>query len=105
MTRPEIAGISPFFIVQDAAAALSFYSDRLGFEITFQEPAYDPFFGIVCRGGGMMLLKRVGVVTLPNYKRGPGARWDGYHFFPHYSALGADVSWLHGGFSQPRKMN
>lgn len=35
MPRPEMSGISPFFIVQDAAAALSFYRDRLGFEITF----------------------------------------------------------------------
>ena len=43
MTRPEISGISPFFIVHDAAAALSFYRDQLGFEITFQEPADDPF--------------------------------------------------------------
>ena len=49
MTRPEISRISPFFIVHDAAAALSFYRDQLGFEITFQEPADDPFFGIVCR--------------------------------------------------------
>lgn len=30
MTRPNIVGISPFFIVQDAAGALSFYRDRLG---------------------------------------------------------------------------
>lgn len=56
MTRTEISGISPFFIVQDAAAALSFYRDRLGFEITFQEPADDPFFGIVCRGSAMIML-------------------------------------------------
>ena len=28
MTRPEIGGISPFFIVQDAAAALTFYRDQ-----------------------------------------------------------------------------
>jgi catechol 2,3-dioxygenase-like lactoylglutathione lyase family enzyme len=36
MTRPDIAGISPFFIVQDVAEAFSFYRDRLGFEVTFQ---------------------------------------------------------------------
>lgn len=54
MMRPEISGISPFFIVHDAAAALSFYRDQLGFEIILQEPADDPFFGIVCRGGTMM---------------------------------------------------
>ena len=43
MTKAGISSISPFFIVQDVAAALSFYRDRLGFDITFQEPAHDPF--------------------------------------------------------------
>src|SRR5258707_5496454 len=105
MTRPEIAGISPFFIVQDAAAALSFYSDRLGFEITFQEPAYDPFFGIVCRGGAMIMLKGVGVVPLPNYKREPAARWDGYLFVPDPDALAAEVSSRDVDISKPFQHN
>lgn len=69
MTRPKISGISPFFIVHDTTAALSFYRDQLGFEITFQEPADDPFFGIVRRDGAMIMLKDVGVDPLPNYKR------------------------------------
>jgi catechol 2,3-dioxygenase-like lactoylglutathione lyase family enzyme len=56
MTQAEISGISPFFIVSDAPSALSFYRDRLGFEITFQEPADEPFFGIVCRGAAMIML-------------------------------------------------
>jgi len=30
MTRPDIAGIAPFFIVRNVPAALSFYRDRLG---------------------------------------------------------------------------
>ena len=34
MTRPEIGGISPFFIVQDAAGAPSFYRDRLELALT-----------------------------------------------------------------------
>jgi hypothetical protein len=29
MTQPEISSVSPFFIVRDAAAALSFYRDQL----------------------------------------------------------------------------
>ena len=69
MTRAEIEGVSPFFIVRDAPAALAFYRDRLGFDIAFQEPAEVPFFGIVCRGGAMLLLKQVGVEPLPNYQR------------------------------------
>jgi len=46
MTRPGIAGISPFFIVQDAARALSFYRDRLGFEVIFQGFGDDLSFGL-----------------------------------------------------------
>jgi catechol 2,3-dioxygenase-like lactoylglutathione lyase family enzyme len=76
MTRPEIAGISPFFIVQDAARALSFYRDQLGFEVTFQGFGDDLFFGIVRRGAAMIMFKDVGVDPLPNYRREPAARWD-----------------------------
>jgi hypothetical protein len=54
----EISGISPFFIVSHVPSALSFYRDRLGFEITFQGPAPDDiFFGIVRRGGAQSLHK------------------------------------------------
>ena len=47
MTRPVIPSISPFFIVSDMAATLSFYRDRLGFAVTFQELPPDDFFAIV----------------------------------------------------------
>ena len=73
MAQAEVSGISPFFIVSDVPSALSFYRDRLGFEITFQEPADEPFFGIVRRGRAMIMLKDVGVGPLPNYKREPAA--------------------------------
>jgi catechol 2,3-dioxygenase-like lactoylglutathione lyase family enzyme len=70
MTKPDIAGIAPFFIVKNVPAALSFYRDRLGFDITFQGPDPDDiFFGIVRRGAAMIMLKAVGVDQLPNYKR------------------------------------
>lgn len=101
MAQPEIGGISPFFIVQDLARALSFYRDRLGFEITFEEPADDPFFGIVRRGGAMILLKDVGVDPLPNYRREPGARWDAYLYVPDPDALAAEFAARHVEFSEP----
>jgi catechol 2,3-dioxygenase-like lactoylglutathione lyase family enzyme len=101
MTKPEISGIAPFFIVQDAAAALWFYRDRLGFDITFQEPADDPFFGIVCRGGAMIILKAVGVGPLPNHKRDPQARWDAYLNVPDPDALAAEFSSQNIEFSEP----
>jgi hypothetical protein len=39
MNKPDITGIAPFFIVRNVSAALSFYRDRLGFDITFQGPS------------------------------------------------------------------
>lgn len=101
MTRPEISGVSPFFIVKDAAASLSFYRDQLGFEVTFQEPAESPFFGIVCRDGAMIMLKAVGVDPLPNYKREPTARWDAYLYVPEPDALAAEFASRYVAFSEP----
>jgi catechol 2,3-dioxygenase-like lactoylglutathione lyase family enzyme len=92
MCKPEISSIAPFFIVQNLAAALSFYRDRLGFDIMFQGPADDPFFGIVRRGGAMIMLKVVGVEPLPNYKREPGARWDAYLNVPDPDSLAAEFT-------------
>jgi catechol 2,3-dioxygenase-like lactoylglutathione lyase family enzyme len=76
MTKPEIAGIAPFFIVRNVPAALAFYRDRLAFEIVFQGPEPDDiFFGIVRRGGAMIMLKDVGVEPVPNYTRDVGKGW------------------------------
>jgi catechol 2,3-dioxygenase-like lactoylglutathione lyase family enzyme len=48
MTGQDIGGAAPLFIVKSVPAALAFYRDRLGFEITFQGPEPgDIFFGIV----------------------------------------------------------
>jgi len=104
MTPPEITGISPFFIVRDVAAALSFYRDQLGFEITFQGPSpEDLFFGIVQRGRAMIMLKDVGVDPLPNYKREVGkgvARWDAYLDVPDPDALAAEFASRNVKFSE-----
>ena len=105
MTKPEIAGIAPFFIVKNVPAALAFYRDRLGFDITFQgpEPA-DIFFGIVERGAAMIMLKAVGVDPTPNYTRDVGqgwARWDAYLNVPDPDALAAEFSSRDVEFCQP----
>ena len=39
MTRPTISGVSPFFIVANVPATLSFYRDKLGFKVTFRGPS------------------------------------------------------------------
>jgi catechol 2,3-dioxygenase-like lactoylglutathione lyase family enzyme len=96
MTKPEISGIAPFFIVKNVPVALSFYRDRLGFEITFQGPSEDDiFFGIVKRGAAMIILKDIGVDPVPNYTRDIKkgiARWDAYLYVPDPDALAAEFS-------------
>ena len=104
MTQAQITGISPFFIVSHLRSSLSFYRDRLGFEITFEGPSDDDlFFGIVCRGRAMIMLKDVGVDPLPNYKREPGARWDAYLNVPDPDALAAEFASRNVEFSAPLK--
>ena len=105
MTPAEISGISPFFIVRHIPSALAFYRDRLGFEITFQGPtADDIFFGIVRRGGAMIIFKDVGVEPVPNYTRDIKqgiARWDAYVHVPDPDALAIEFASRHVEFSEP----
>ena len=105
MTPAEISGISPFFIVRHVPSALAFYRDRLGFEITFQGPTHDDiFFGIVRRGGAMIIFKDVGVEPVPNYTRDIKqgiARWDAYVHVPDPDALAAEFASRHVEFSEP----
>ena len=95
-TKPEISGIAPFFLVKNVPAALSFYRDRLGFEITFQGPEPDDiFFGIVKRGAAMIMFKAIGVDPVPNCTRDIQkgiARWDAYLHVPDPDALAAEFS-------------
>ena len=103
----DITGIAPFFIVRDVPAALAFYRDRLGFHVTFQGPhPADVFFGIVERGGAMIMLKAVSVDPLPNCTRDVGkgsARWDAYLHVPDPDALAAEFTSCGVVFSQPLK--
>ena len=105
MTQTEISGIAPFFIVKNVPAALAFYRDRLGFDITFQGPSEDDiFFGIVQRGAAMIMLKEVGVDPVPNYTRDIKqgiARWDAYMYVPDPDALAAEFSSRNVEFFQP----
>jgi catechol 2,3-dioxygenase-like lactoylglutathione lyase family enzyme len=101
MARSGILGISPFFIVSDVATALSFYRDVLDFEVTFQEPAGDPFFAIVSRDGAMIMVKAVGIEPLPNCERQPEARWDAYVHVPDPDSLAAEFASRGVSFSVP----
>ena len=105
MTKPEISGIAPFFIVKNVPTALSFYRDLLGFDITFQGPSEDDiFFGIVQRGAAMIMLKDIGVEPVPNYTRDIKkgiARWDAYIPVLDPDALAAEFSMRNVAFFQP----
>lgn len=94
MTKTQITGIAPFFIVKDVPTALRFYRDQLGFDITFQGPSEDDiFFGIVQRGAAMIIVKAIGVDPVPNYTRDIKqgiARWDAYLHVPDPDALEAE---------------
>jgi catechol 2,3-dioxygenase-like lactoylglutathione lyase family enzyme len=105
MSEPAIAGIAPSFIVRNVPAALSFYRDGLGFDVTFQGPdPEDIFFGIVQRGAAMIMLKDVGVDPLPNHRRDAEkgwARWDAYLYVPDPDALAAEFSSRNVEFFRP----
>lgn len=105
MTTPDISGIAPLFIVRNVPAALSFYRDRLGFDVTFQGPDPDDiFFGIVQRGRAMIMFKDVGVEPVPNCTRDVQqgiARWDAYLYVPDPDALAAEFLSRDVEFSLP----
>jgi catechol 2,3-dioxygenase-like lactoylglutathione lyase family enzyme len=102
MSRATISSISPFFVVADVTATLSFYRDMLGFEITFRGPTpEDEFFGIVRRDGAMIMFKALGAISdgkevsvepVPNYSREPAFSWDAYLEVPDPDALAAEFA-------------
>jgi catechol 2,3-dioxygenase-like lactoylglutathione lyase family enzyme len=96
MDNRVITGIAPFFIVKNVPAAMKFYCDQLGFEITFQGPGDDDiFFGIVERDAAMIIMKDVGVTPIPNCTRDIKqgiARWDAYLHVQDPDALAAEFA-------------
>ena len=108
---PTISGITPFFIVANVPATLSFYHKMLGFEVTFRGPTpEDEFFGIVRRDGAMIMFKALGVMRdgneilvepVPNYGREPAFSWDAYLDVPDPDALAAEFESRGVVFSVP----
>jgi len=107
MTKQEIGGASPLFIVRNVPQTLAFYHDKLGFEVTFEGPEpNDIFFGIVQRGRAMIMFKDVDLEPVPNRTRDIGhgiARWDAYIYVPDPDALAAEYIERHVGFFEPLK--
>ena len=105
MAKAEIAGIAPFFIVRDVPTAMAFYRERFGFDIVFQGPSEDDiFFGIVKRGGAMIIMKAIGVEPVPNYSRDNEqgiARWDAFVTVADPAALAEEFASRGVEFFQP----
>ena len=84
-TSPEETGrnltsINPFFIVENLQASITYYAERLGFQLDYQGPDDDPFYGRVSRDGIGIMLKAIvpEVLPRPNRTRHEWARWDAF---------------------------
>ncbi len=76
----NLASITPFFIVKDLQVSISYYIERLGFELDFQGPDDGPYYARVSRDRIGVMLKAIlpGVLPQPNHTRHEWARWDAY---------------------------
>jgi uncharacterized glyoxalase superfamily protein PhnB len=76
----NLASINPFFIVENLQASISYYMERFGFQLDFQGPKDDPYYGRVSRDGIGIMLKAIlpDVLPRPNRTRHEWARWDAY---------------------------
>ncbi len=72
--------ISPFFIVADLKISVSFYVDKLGFEIRHIGPDDEPYWAIVGRDNISIMLKAIAadIKPIPNHTRHEWAPWDAY---------------------------
>jgi len=76
----KLTHIWPFFIVANIKTSVSFYTDKLGFEIRHTGPDDDPYWAIVGRDTISIMLKAIapGVKPVPNHTRHEWAPWDAY---------------------------
>ena len=94
-TNKNLASISPFFIVKDLQVSISYYIERLSFQLDFQGP--DDGTGVSREGIGIMLKAILpDVLPQPNHTRHEWARWDAYIYaldpdalFDEFSQRGA----------------
>ena len=101
MGRPTLERMCPFFIVSGVSQTITFYREKLGFEIWHQQPDREPFFAIVGRDGAMLFVKAGEAEPLPNPKRDPAMRWDAYVSVHDPDALAAEFVDRGVAFSAP----
>jgi catechol 2,3-dioxygenase-like lactoylglutathione lyase family enzyme len=93
----NLTSIWPFFIVSRLKDSVSFYINKLGFELRYTGPEGDPYWAIVGRENISIMLKEIAedIKPTPNHTRHEWARWDAYistvdpdALFEEYSAGG-----------------
>ena len=90
----NLASIRPCFIVNDLQTAISYYRDRLGFQLDFQGPDDGPFWAGVSRDGIGIMLKAVApdVPPRPHHTRHEWAPQDAHIYSMDPDALFEEFS-------------
>ncbi|MBB6110475.1 hypothetical protein SAMN05421821_106283 [Mucilaginibacter lappiensis] len=72
--------ITPFFIVSNLKDSVSFYENKLGFEVWYTGPDDSPYWAMVGRGSVSIMLKVIidDIKPIPNHTRHEWASWDAY---------------------------
>jgi hypothetical protein len=80
----NLISISPFFIVENLQTSIAYYLERMGFQLDFQGPEGNSYYGKVSRDGIGIMLKAIApdVLPRPNHTRHEWARWDAYVYTP-----------------------
>jgi len=106
-TQAQLGFIAPFFIVRDVMKSIAFYTDRLGFEVSFLGPEGDGYFAMVQRDGVRLMLKAITpeVQPTPNPSRHEWARWDAYIYSPDPDALAEELASRGVSFREPLGIN
>jgi catechol 2,3-dioxygenase-like lactoylglutathione lyase family enzyme len=92
--KRNLASIRPSFIVKDLPTSISYYRDRLGFQLDFQGPDDGPFWAGVSRDGIGIMLKAIApdVMPCPNHTRHEWAPPDAHIYSTDPDALFAEFS-------------
>lgn len=90
----NLTSINPFFIVENLQASITYYMERLGFQLDFQGPNDDPYYARVSRDGIGIMLKAIHpeVLPCPNRTRHEWARWDAFIYALNPDALFEEFS-------------
>jgi catechol 2,3-dioxygenase-like lactoylglutathione lyase family enzyme len=93
----NLNSITPFFIVTDLKDSVTFYVDKLGFEVWYTGPEESPYWAMIGRGPVSVMLKVIAddIKPVPNPSLHEWAAWDAYistddpdTLFDEYSAAG-----------------